>query len=320
VVAISVGTVMVPVGSVWRLVGQHLSGDVAGADPLYDQIVWSIRTPRVLLAAVVGGCLAVSGVVLQVLVRNPLADPYVLGVSSGASFGAILAVTAAPSVLVTLGVTGSAFAGAVVTLVVVFVLAQQSGQLADARLILAGVAVSYLAMAGTTLVQLRADQAQVKGILFYLMGSVAGATWHDLGLPASVMVAATAWLGVQGRQLNALALGDDDAAALGIDVHRLRIGLLLVSSLLTATSVAVAGGIGFVGLMVPHAVRLVMGADHRRLLPVSAVTGSVFLVLVDLAARTVDRPNEYPVTVFTAAIGAPFFLYLLRTNAREHLG
>ena len=313
VAAIGLGTVTVGPATVWRVVAGHLSGG-AVTDPLNDQIVWQLRVPRVLLAAVIGAALAVAGVALQGLVRNPLADPYVLGVSSGASVGAVLVLGAGWAVLGGVSVGGGAFAGALVSLVVVFLLAQTGGRLSDTRLILAGVAVGYLATAATSLVQLRSDPNLVRGILFWLMGSVAGARWSDLGVPAAAMVVCAAWLVLQARGLNALALGDDDAAALGVDVHRLRIGLLVVSSLLTATAVSVAGGVGFVGLMVPHAARLVVGADHRRLLPTSLLGGAVFLVLVDLATRTVDRPNEYPITVFTAALGAPFFLWLLRRN------
>jgi iron complex transport system permease protein len=312
--SISLGTVTLPVGDVWRVIAYHLTGAGDAPDALQDQIVWSIRTPRVLLAAVVGAALSVAGVALQALVRNPLADPYVLGVSSGASLGAVLVMGVASGVA-GLSASGGAFVGALLALSAVVLMAQRSGQLTDTRLILAGVAVSYLAMAGTSLVQLRVDPTQVRGILFWLMGSVAGADWNDLGIPTVAMLLAAAYLTLQGRNMNALAVGDDDAAALGVDIHRLRISLLVVSSLLTATAVAVAGGVGFVGLMVPHAARLVIGADHRKLLPVAALAGAVFLVLVDLATRTVDRPNEYPITVFTAALGAPFFLWLLRSGA-----
>jgi iron complex transport system permease protein len=313
-VSVSIGTVTVPMSRVWAVVAAHLFGDRAGLAPLDVQIVWDLRIPRALLAAVVGGALAVGGAVLQALVRNPLADPYVLGISSGSSLGAVLVMGL--GVGAGLGVTGGAFVGATAATVAVFVLAQRSGRLTDTRLVLAGVAVGYLAMAGTSLVQLNVDPSSLRGILFWLMGSVAGAQWADLGLPAVVMAGCAVWLLLQARNLNALAAGDDDAVALGVDLWRFRIALLLVSSLLTATTVSVAGAVGFVGLMVPHAVRMVVGADHRRLLPVSLLTGAVFLVLVDLATRVVDRPNEYPITVFTAALGAPFFLWLLRREAR----
>jgi iron complex transport system permease protein len=284
-VSVSIGTVTVPMSRVWAVVAAHLFGDRAGLAPLDVQIVWDLRIPRALLAAVVGGALAVGGAVLQALVRNPLADPYVLGISSGSSLGAVLVMGL--GVGAGLGVTGGAFVGATAATVAVFVLAQRSGRLTDTRLVLSGVAVGYLAMAGTSLVQLNVDPSSLRGILFWLMGSVAGAQWADLGLPAVVMAGCAAWLLLQARNLNALAAGDDDAVALG-----------------------------FVGLMVPHAVRMVVGADHRRLLPVSLLAGAAFLVLVDLATRVVDRPNEYPITVFTAALGAPFFLWLLRREAR----
>jgi iron complex transport system permease protein len=214
-----------------------------------------------------------------------------------------------------LSISGAAFVGAGAALLAVFVLAQRRGQLADGRLVLAGVAVGYLAMAGTSFVQLRAPSGLVRGILFWLMGSVAGAGWPDLGLPTVVMLLCLGWLVLQGRALNGLSLGDDDASALGVNVNQLRWSLLLVSSVLTAVAVSVAGGVGFIGLMVPHTMRLLLGADHRRLLPASALGGAVFLVLVDLLARVVDRPNEYPITVFTALVGAPFFLWLLRSDS-----
>ncbi|GAA1718160.1 iron ABC transporter permease [Kribbella yunnanensis] len=312
--SVSLGTVTLPLDEVWAVVAGHVGLGDGTTNVLYDQIVWTIRVPRVLLAAVVGAALSVAGVALQALIRNPLADPYVLGVSSGASLGAVLVMGAGLAGLTT---TAGAFVGATVSLLAVFVLAQRSGRLTDSRLVLAGVAVSYLAMAGTSLVQLRAEPTQVRGILFWLMGSVAGADWSKLGVPTAVMLVAAGYLVLQGRALNALAIGDDDAAALGVDVQRLRIVLLLVSSLLTATAVGVAGGVGFVGLMIPHAARLVVGSDHRKLLPVATLAGAVFLVLVDLATRIVDRPNEYPITVFTAALGAPFFLWLLRSSGRE---
>jgi iron complex transport system permease protein len=313
VVSISLGTVTVPVGRVWSVVVAHLTGRSADVG-LDDRIVWDLRAPRVLLAAVVGAGLSTAGVSLQALVRNPLADPYMLGVSSGASLGAVVVLAFGSAAVAGLSVAGAAFAGALGALGVVFVAAYRAGRLADTRLVLAGVAVGHLALAGTSFVQLQADPTQLRGLLFWMMGSVSGARWGDLAVPTGAIAVCAAWLLLQGRSLNALLLGDDDAAALGVDVHRLRIGLLVVGSLLTATAVTVSGGIGFVGLMVPHATRLVVGGDHRRLLPAAALAGATFLVLVDLAARTVDRPNEYPISVFTAALGAPFFLWLMQRN------
>jgi iron complex transport system permease protein len=316
-VAVGVGTVSVPLPDVLDVVWSHLIRQPPDTDPVTDQIVWEFRVPRVLLAAVAGAGLSVAGVCLQALVRNPLADPYLLGVSAGASLGAVLALSATTVVIASVGVAGAAFVGAMLSVLVVFGLAQQAGRVATNRLILAGVAVGYLGTAATSYVQLQANPSELRGIMFWLLGSVAGASWQDLAVPALAIAVAIGWLLTQGRGLNALTIGDDTAAGLGIDVHRLRIMLLVVASLLTATVVSVSGGIGFVGLMVPHAVRLMVGPDHRKVLPVSLLTGALFLVIVDLVSRVVDRPNELPIGIFTAAVGAPFFLWLLRKQVRR---
>lgn len=315
-VGISIGTVTLPLNEVWTVIGHHLGLAGGSTDPINDQIIWTFRTPRVLLAAVVGAGLSVAGVCLQALARNGLADPYVLGVSSGASLGAVLAVGLGVPVLAQLGVTGAAFAASFLTLLVVLTLAQRAGQLGSTRLVLAGVAVSYLATAGTSFVQLYVNPLELRGIMFWLMGSLATASWTDLGIPTAAIVVSSAWLAGRARSLNVLSTGDDNASALGVPVNRFRLELLLVSSLLTASTVAVAGGIGFIGLMVPHAARFAVGPDHRRVLPVSLLGGAIFLVAVDLLCRVADRPNELPVGVFTAAVGAPFFLVLLRRAGR----
>ncbi len=314
-IGISFGTVTLPLGTVWRVVFAHLgAGEPTPGGT--DQIIWQFRTPRVLLAAVVGAALAVAGTALQVLARNPLADPYVLGVSSGASFGAVLAVLVGSAALGGLGVSGAAFAGAVLTLVLVFTLAQRAGRIGPSRLVLAGVAVSYLTTALTSLVQLQVNPLELRGTMFWMLGSFAGADWDDLQIPTVVMILTTGWLMLRGRWMNVMTTGDDTASGLGVNTNRFRIELLVASSLLTATAVAVAGGIGFVGLVVPHVARLVVGPDHRRVLPVCALGGASFMVLVDLVSRTFDRPNEYPVGIFTAVLGAPFFLFLMRRAAK----
>ncbi|MGH4031447.1 FecCD family ABC transporter permease [Actinomycetota bacterium Odt1-20B] len=313
-VSIGVGSVSVPAGQTWLIVRDHLGLGSYTGDPVRAQIVWEFRTPRVLLAALAGAGLAVAGVVLQAVVANPLADPYVLGVSSGASFGAVLVLTLASGALGGLGVSSAAFAGAVGAVALVFLLGRRHGRLAPTRLVLSGVAVGYLLLAATSCLQLRATPNELRAVMFWMLGSVAGAQWRQLPVVACVVTASTALLTLYGRRLNALLAGEESATALGVDVHRLRAVLLLLSSLLTGTVIAVAGGIGFVGLMVPHLVRLALGADHRRLLPLSAVSGALYLVLVDLLSRTVDRPNELPLGILTALFGAPFFLWLLRRN------
>ncbi|WP_246842783.1 iron ABC transporter permease [Allokutzneria sp. NRRL B-24872] len=309
IVATTIGSVSIPLGDAWAVITGHLTGNTAGLDPVSDQILWQYRVPRVVLAALCGAGLSVAGVVLQALVANPLADPYVLGISSGASVGAVLVLTAGVG---TLGVSSAAFLGAAASVAVVFALGQQRGRLVPTRLVLVGVAVGYVLSALTSYIQLRANPNELKSVMFWLLGSVAGARWEQLGLVSAVVLITVASLMLYGRRLNALVTGEESATSLGVDVRRARVGLLLTSSLLTGTLIAVAGGVGFVGLMIPHLVRLLVGADHRRVLPLAALGGALYLVLVDLLARTVDSPNELPLGIFTAAFGAPFFLWLLR--------
>lgn len=315
---IGIGAVGIPLGETARILGAHLIGRTAQAPLVDQQIVWELRTPRVLLAFVVGASLAVAGAALQAVVRNPLADPYVLGVSSGASAAAVAVLTmtgAGAGWLGRWGVSGAAFAGALATIAVVVLLGQSRGRLDPHRLLLAGVAVSYLLQGITSYLQLRATPDQLAGVLFWLLGSVSSADWSQLRQPTLVLVCCVLWLLTQGRRINALLLGDDAATAVGIDVGRLRLTLLLVAALLTAVVIAVAGGVGFVGLIAPHCVRLLIGSDHRRLLPLSALLGGVFLTLADLAGRALTSPLELPLSIVTAVAGVPFFLFLLRRSA-----
>ncbi|MFF3222940.1 FecCD family ABC transporter permease [Nocardia suismassiliense] len=312
--SIAAGSVTVSVADTGRVILAHLSGKTPDVGFTVDQIVWHYRLPRVILAALCGCGLAVAGVMLQALVNNPLADPYVLGLSSGASLGAVTVIVTAGGVLGGVGVSAAAFCGAVATIAVVFLLGQQRGTLVPTRLVLAGVAVGYLLLAATNYLQLRATPNELRAVMFWTMGSVAGASWDRLGPVTAVVLVTVAVVLAFGRRLNVLGTGDEQATALGVDVRTLRIVLLVLASLLTGVLIAVAGGIGFVGLMIPHLVRLGFGLDHRRVLPLSAVIGAAYLVAVDLVSRTVDAPNELPLGIFTAAFGAPFFLWLLRRN------
>ncbi|MFH0515666.1 FecCD family ABC transporter permease [Streptomyces sp. M41] len=314
IVAISIGAVNIPVGDVWGVVVHHVTGQGATSDPATDQIVWKFRTPRVVLAALVGAGLAVTGAVLQTLVSNPLADPIVLGFSYGASLGAVLVITLGGAALGGIGVSGAAFVGALAAGVLVFALGRRAGRLAPTRLVLAGVAVGYVLLSATSFIQLQATPTELRTVMFWMLGSVAGAQWSQLPAVTVVVLVCTALLALFGKRLNALLAGDESATALGVDVNRLRALLLVISALLTGTVIAVAGSIGFVGLMIPHLVRLTLGADHRRLLPLTALLGAIYLVLVDLLSRTVNRPNELPLGILTALLGAPFFLWLLRRN------
>ncbi|MFN8108575.1 MAG: iron ABC transporter permease, partial [Thermoleophilia bacterium] len=192
---------------------------------------------------------------------------------------------------------------------------RRAGRVLPTRLVLSGVAIGYLFSAATSYVELRMSDGQsLAGVMFWLLGTVASASWSDLGIPTVVVLVCTAWLLGQSRRLNALVTGEESAVALGVDVSRLRIQLLVVTSLLTGTVVAVAGGVGFVGLMVPHMVRMVVGADHRRVLVVSVLAGGIFMEAVDIGARTLARPLELPLTVITAVIGVPLFIWLMQRS------
>jgi iron complex transport system permease protein len=310
--AVGIGAVVIPVDETVRIVVAHLTGGRYDADLIGDDIIWQFRAPRALLAVVAGAGLAVAGTVLQAVVRNPLADPYVLGLASGASLGAVAMLTPGSAAVAGLSLPIAAFAGAATALAAVLALGRHAGRLAPGRVLLAGVSIGYLFSAVTSYLQLRAHPDQLAGVLFWLLGSLAGAHWSDLGIPAACVTGCTAWLLLQGRRLNALLLGDESAIALGVDVTGFRLRLLLVTALLTGTVIAVVGAVGFVGLMIPHLVRMLVGADHRRVLPVAALLGGGYLVLVDTAARTIARPMELPVGILTAVLGVPFLLWLLR--------
>ncbi|TDB76947.1 iron ABC transporter permease [Micromonospora sp. KC723] len=315
IASLLVGAVSVPPGQVFGVIGGHL---LPGAGPgewsaVTDRIVWQYRLPRTLLAILVGAGLAVVGTVLQAVVRNPLADPFLLGASSGASFGAVLVIVSGTALGGALTLSGAAFLGALTAMALVYLLARTGGMLTPGRLVLAGVALAYLFQAGYAYVLQKADAARAaQAALFWLLGSLAGARWDTLALPAVVLAAGIGLLMLRWRMLNAVSVGEEFAVSLGVAAHRLRAQMFVVTSLLTGVLVAVTGAVAFVGLIVPHTARLLVGADHRRLLPVSAVLGAGFLQAVDIAARLLDAPQELPLSVVTAVFGVPFFLWLLR--------
>ena len=311
-IGITVGTVGLDVGEIWRIVAHHvLSAGPGARDPIDDEIVWNQRAPRVMLALIVGAGLSVAGAVLQAAVRNPLAEPYILGVSSGGSAAAVAVLTLGAAAVGGISVSAAAFAGALLALALVLLLGTHRGRVVPGRLLLAGVAIGYLLQAVTSYLQIKAAPDQLSGVVFWLLGSLAGAQWNQLGLPAAVVVSCTAGLVLSARRINLLLLDDDAAAALGADPRLLRVGLLTTSALLTGAVIAVAGGIGFIGLIVPHVVRLLVGADHRKLLPATALAGACYLTLIDALARTVSD-TELPLGILTAVIGVPFLLWLLR--------
>ncbi|CAM5601492.1 FecCD family ABC transporter permease [Streptomyces avidinii] len=299
-----------------RVLGARLGLGTEPLPPLLDSLVWDLRLPRVLMAALVGASLAVCGTVLQAVTRNALADPYLLGVSSGASAGAVIAAVL-PLALAgpgagALGVTGGALVGALLSFGLLLALLRRTG-LDSVRIALTGVVVGQLFTALTSLVLMAsADADTTRALTHWLLGSMAPARWDAVAVCALVtpLGLAAAWL--CANSLDGLAFGADTAASLGIGVRRTRMLLLVVTAVLTSVAVATVGAIGFVGLIVPHGVRLLVGPLHRVLLPHAALAGAVFLVWTDALARVAFAPREIPVGVITALLGVPLFLVVLR--------
>lgn len=309
IAGVAFGAVPVAPGDVVAAIGRALRGVPGG---LADTLIIQVRLPRVILAALVGASLAGAGALYQALFRNPLADPYILGVSSGAGLGAMVAIVA------TAGATAwrfgavplAAFAGALLTMLLVVRLASSRGRLEATSLLLAGVAISYTLSAVTSFLMVFARQ-QMAAIVYWMMGGFSAASWQYVAMIAPMFLLGVIVPLLSTRELNLMLLGDERAGHLGLSVERFKLVTLAAAALLTAAAVAVSGLIGFVGLMVPHMVRLVLGPDHRRLLPASLLAGAIVLVLADLAARMVLAPVEIPVGIVTAVLGGPFFVVLL---------
>ena len=306
--AIGVGAVHVPI------LATLFGGSGGGPDEVARarEILLGLRLPRVLLAALVGAALASAGTTFQAVLGNPLADPYVLGVSGGAALGAIAAAAA--------GVDSApggwalrplaAFAGAAITIGMIFFLARLRGRVSNYPLLLTGVVVNAMFSALILFIITVADYTRFQQVFFWLVGNLESPAWPTLGPLAVALGAGFAYLFTLAHKLNILALGEQEARALGVDVDRVKLGAILAASFITAAAVSWSGLIGFVGLMVPHAARRLWGPDHRLLLPASALGGAIFLVAADTGARTLMAPTEMPVGILTAAIGAPFFLYI----------
>ncbi|MFW6774256.1 FecCD family ABC transporter permease [Nocardioides sp. CPCC 205120] len=319
VVSLAFGSEAIPVGEVVSAVTDRLTGREPGR---WDVIVWELRLPRALLAFVVGAGLAVAGAGMQTLVRNPLADPYLLGISSGASVGATAVITM--GVLGALGIYAisvGALLGALVAALLVWLVATAQGGLTPLRLVLSGVVLSSgLSAIASFLVFLSDDPRAANSVMFWMLGSVGGATWEKLWIPALVVVVAAVAMVAIHRWMDALAAGPETASALGVSVTGLRTALFVGLAVLVGVLVAVSGGIGFVGLIVPHAARLVVGAQHRVVLPVAALGGGLFLLWVDVVARLAVRPQEIPLGVVTGVVGAPLFLLLMGRGRYEFGG
>ncbi|WP_408635524.1 FecCD family ABC transporter permease [Pontibaca salina] len=316
--SVSIGSTKIPVRTVWSIVLHKLS--LTSVSPDWglgrENIVWNLRLPRALLAALVGAGLGVAGGVMQSVTRNPLADPHLLGVSAGAGFGANLAILLVGNLLGVLTVPLFAFAGALAATFVVVLVAGFSASIGPTRLVLAGLAVSFVIAAGSNVLIMLADPRAISSVVFWMLGSFGFAQWNNLLIPAVALLFSLIVFFRYSQQLNALAMGDESAATLGINVRRLRVLILTVSALLTGVLVAFSGMIGFVGLMMPHIARLLIGGDNGRVLPASALLGAIFLVLSDVAARRLTAPNDMPIGVVTGLIGGLFFIALL-TRYRE---
>ena len=311
--AVTVGPIYISAATVWKIIGSHVLGIAQGDwSAGQDNIVWLIRLPRVLLAGIVGAGLAVVGVTMQATVRNPLADPYILGTSSGASLGAVAVIVLGYNFIAPYSLSVTAFIGALASFVIVFLMAQTGGRVSATRLILAGVATAYILTAVTSFILFIGEDRAIRVVLFWMLGTLAGAKWEFLTLPAGALAAGIIVLIFQSRSMNAMLAGEETATALGVDTQAFRRQLLVITALLTGVMVAVSGAVGFVGLMMPHITRLIVGSDHRKVLPAAALFGAIFLIWVDVAARMIVRPQELPLSVVTALLGAPFFLWLLR--------
>ncbi len=317
--AVAVGAVWIPPSTTVRMIAWKLgiAGYPAGVPRFTAVILFQLRIPRVVLAGVVGAALAVSGMVFQGMFRNPLADPAIIGVSSGAALGAIGVIVVAGSAAAGgFGVPLAAFAGALLTAFVVYRLARIGPAVQVATLLLAGIAVAAIISSVMSLVMSFSGE-QVRDIYAWLLGGLVGQGWSAIGAVVPLVILGLAAVALTAHDLNLMSLGEERAAQLGVDVDRLKRRSIAVGALLAACAVSIAGVIGFVGLMTPHLMRLIVGADHRRLLPAVLLAGPTLLILADLVARTALAPQEIPVGIVTALLGGPFFLFLLRREGRR---
>ena len=312
-IAISVGAVAVPTGTVWGVLTNKVAPGTI--DPYWSKgreaIIWDIRFPRGLLSMMVGAGLAIVGASLQAVTRNPLADPHLLGISSGGAFGAILALLHTGLFFGILTVPFLAFLGALGATFVVLGVSRFAGATSADRLVLAGVAVSFIIMAGANMLIFLGDPRATHTVVFWMLGGLGFAQWDQLIYPLIILVFCGAWLWSKTTVLNAMTIGDETAATLGIKVAQFRLQVFFVSALITGVMVAFSGMIGFVGLMIPHLVRMMVGGDYGRVIPYSALLGAIFLLWADITARTIMAPEDMPIGIFTGFVGGIFFVWLL---------
>lgn len=315
-VAVSVGAVSVPLPTVWGIMANKLAPGLISPDwsAGREAIVWDIRMPRAILACLVGAGLAIVGASLQAVTRNPLADPHLLGISAGGAFGAIVALLHTGLFLGLMTVPLLAFVGALGATLLVLGVSQFAAATSADRLVLAGVTVSFIVMSAANALIFLGDPRAAHTVVFWMLGGLGLAQWSQLIFPLVILVGGGAYLVANARNLNAMTIGDETAATLGIPVRRFRLTVFVVGALITGVMVAFSGIIGFVGLMIPHIVRLIVGGDYTRVLPVSALCGAIFLLWADIFARTVMAPDDIPIGIITGLIGGVFFVWLLRRN------
>lgn len=313
-VAISVGAISVPLSTVWGVLINKIAPDTIAKNwPAgHEAIVWDIRFPRAILAGLVGAGLAMVGGSLQAVTRNPLADPHLLGISAGGAFGAILALLHTGMFLGTLTVPLFAFFGALGATLLVLTVSQIASATSADRLILAGVAVSFIVMSLANVLIFLGDPRATHTVVFWMLGGLGLAQWGQLIYPLVILVLCGSYLWLKAGNLNAMTIGDETASTLGIPVARFRLMIFAMGALITGVMVAFSGIIGFVGLMVPHIVRLLAGGDYTRVLPASALFGAIYLLWSDIIARTVLAPDDLPIGIVTGLIGGVFFVWLLR--------
>ncbi|MDI6781417.1 MAG: iron chelate uptake ABC transporter family permease subunit [bacterium] len=318
-ISIMIGPVFIHPLLIIKIWAYKLSGGLI--QPIWsniqETIVVDIRTPRVILSMLVGMGLSIAGAAMQGLFRNPMAEPYILGMSSGAAVGAALAIVlGAGNVFGELSIPAMAFIGATTTIFVVYNIARTDGRVPTETLLLAGIAVGFFLHAVVSFLKIIASHETLRDVVLWLMGSFALSTWADVRMVILPILLGIGVLYFLCRELNALQFGEETALHLGIEVETVKRILLIASALVTAVAVSVSGIIGFVGLIIPHVVRLIIGHGHHILLPASALSGGIFLVLCDTLARIVTQPSEVPIGIITAAIGAPYFVYLLRRRKK----
>ncbi|MCY3913259.1 MAG: iron chelate uptake ABC transporter family permease subunit [Chloroflexi bacterium] len=317
-VSLSLGPVDIPVDHVASIVLSFVGIELADVGRTEHLVIEQIRLPRILVGAVVGMALAVAGATMQGLFRNPMADPGIIGVSAGGALGAVVAIATGATGLFFLALPTFAFVGALAATFLVYGIAAVGGHFSMATLLLAGIAVNaFLGAIVSTIIIVLPDNEALREILFWLAGGLDSRAWEHVHISAPLILVATAVILLAARDLNLLMLGDDEARAMGVRVGLTRAMLLAASALATGAAVAVSGTIAFVGLVTPHILRLVLGPDHRVLIPLSAIAGAVFVIVADTVARTIVQPAEFRVGVLTAFVGAPFFVLLLIRNKRQ---